>query len=653
MKLLAIPLLACAGIPLFLTLPRSAEATELPSILVSASRTVQTNPSTSSVISAITREEIEQSGAHNLLQLLSGHSGIQLTSLYGDGSKATIDMRGFGPNAGANTLILVDGRRLNNSGDRAAPDLNSIDLRRVERIEIVQGSAGTLYGNQAVGGMVNIITRRAEEFSARLAAGVGSYDGYDLYADLGNRLENGLAYNLSARHRESDNYRENNRTERDDYNLRLDYRHQRGEVFLEHQRVDDYQQLPGSLFLSEIEEDRRQSVAAYGGDFSDLESDISRIGLQQELGGYWSFEGEVTRRDDQRSFQTSFRTAPDSVSTQDREVLGFNPRLIAIFPFAAGEATFIGGADLERTDYALQTSFGPQLLEQSVDAYYLQLMAPITGWATTTVGYRHAEVENDIDSGSGVDRLDDSISGAALGFNITPAEDLRLFVRLDQNYRFATVDEHTNVLFGQPVGIENQTGTSYEAGVEWKRPAMRALLLLYRLDLENEISFDASGFVNTNLDETRRKGVSLEGSWQAHPALSLSGSLSYTDPTITDGAFKGNRIPLVAARSARLSGDWRFSPQWSLVGEAVFTSKRIVGGDFSNALARLPGFGVANVGAHYRRGPWHLSLRIDNLFDKEYANSGSAGFDASFNQQAAFFPAPERNLWLALDYQFE
>ncbi|MEW8525886.1 MAG: TonB-dependent receptor plug domain-containing protein, partial [Candidatus Thiodiazotropha endolucinida] len=143
MKLLALPLLVSTGISLLLSPPVLADVTNLPSILVSASRTIQTNPLTSSVISVITREEIEQSAAQNLLQLLSGHSGIQITSLYGDGSKATIDMRGFGPSAGANTLILVDGRRLNNSGDRAAPDLNSIDLRRVERIEIVQGSAGT------------------------------------------------------------------------------------------------------------------------------------------------------------------------------------------------------------------------------------------------------------------------------------------------------------------------------------------------------------------------------------------------------------------------------------------------------------------------------------------------------------------------------
>jgi iron complex outermembrane receptor protein len=608
---------------------------------------------TGSVISVINREEIGQSAAHNLLQLLSAHSGIQITSLYGDGSQATIDMRGFGANAGANTLILVDGRRLNNSSDRAAPDLNSIDLRRIERIEIVQGSAGTLYGNQAVGGMVNIITREVETFSANLNAGVGSYSGSELYADIGKRLDNGLAYNFSAKHRESDNYRDNNQIERDDYNLRLDYRHPQGELFIEHQRVDDYRQLPGSLFLSEMEEDRRQSIATYAGDFSDLESDISRIGVQQTLSNDWSFEGEITRRDNERRFQNSFRTLAGSVSTQDREVLGFNPRLIATFPFASGEATFTGGADLERTDYALHTSFGPQLLDQFIDAYYLQLIAPLTDRITTTVGYRHAKVENEIDSGSGVDKLDDSVNAAALGFNFTPDADLRLFVRLDQNYRFATVDEHTNVVYGQPVGIENQTGTSYEGGIEWSRPNLRTLLLLYRLDLENEISYDATGFVNTNLEETRRKGITLESSWQAHPALILGGSITYTDPTITDGPFKGNRIPLVAARSAKLSADWQFSPQWSLMGETLFTSERIMGNDFNNALARLAGFGVTNVSAHYRRGSWHLSLRVENLFNKAYANSGAAGYDASFTQQAAYFPAPERNLWLALNYHIE
>ena len=642
--------------PLFLTTlhsPAAMSDTELAPLLVSASRSEQSSLLIPAGMRIITRQEIEQSAAQSLLQLLNGQSGIQISSLYGDGSQATLDMRGFGPAAGANTLILIDGRRLNNTGDRANPDLNSIDLQRVERIEIIQSSAGTLFGNHAVGGLVNIITREPEDFSGQVSLGGGSYSGANLYADIGDRLDNGFAYRLSAKHRESDNYRDRNETERQDLNLRLDYHHQQGRLFFEQQWVDDEQQNPGSLFLDELEEDRRQSADAYAGDFSNTESKISRLGLQQDLGDTWSFEGELTYRDNEREFQNSFRTFPGSRATQDREVKGFNPRLIGILPFASGEANLTAGADFERTDYALRTSFGPQLLDQSVDALYLQLIAPITERTSTTVGYRHARIDNKIDTNTSSDRLDDRINVGSLGFTFRPDDALRLFIRADENYRFATVDEHTNVVFGQPVGIENQTGLSYEAGIEWQQPTLMAKLVIYQLNLDNEISFDASGFVNTNLDETRREGAILEGRWQANPALSFTASLSYADPRITDGPFEDNRIPLVASRTAQINGNWQLGSRWSLFAEGVFSSERVAGGDFNNSLQQLPGYGVLNLGSHLRNGPWHLSLRVDNLLDKEYANSASAGFDNTFTQRVAYFPAPERNFWVTLNYRIE
>ncbi|MEW8628115.1 MAG: TonB-dependent receptor plug domain-containing protein, partial [Candidatus Thiodiazotropha sp.] len=161
--------------PLLLTPIYSASSqadTELVPLMVSATRSEQVTPLIPASIRVIDRQQIERSAANNLLQLLNGQSGIQISSLVGDGSQAVVDMRGFGPTAGSNTLILVDGRRLNNSGDQAAPDLSSIDLRRVERIEIVQGSAGTLFGNQAVGGMINIITRVPEKLSGQVSAGI-------------------------------------------------------------------------------------------------------------------------------------------------------------------------------------------------------------------------------------------------------------------------------------------------------------------------------------------------------------------------------------------------------------------------------------------------------------------------------------------------
>jgi len=228
-----------------------------------------------------------------------------------------------------------------------------------------------------------------------------------------------------------------------------------------------------------------------------------------------------------------------------------------------------------------------------------------------------------------------------------------LFVRVDENFRFATVDEHTNVVYGQPVGIDNQTGISHEAGIEWQRSDFNSKAVFYRLDLENEISFDTSGFVNTNLAKTRREGLILEANWRAMPELSLSGSFTYTDPTITAGPFEGKQIPLVSARSARLSAEWSPLEHWSLFAEALLRSSRTFGGDFSNQFGELPGYGLLNASGHFRSGPWHLSLRVDNLLDKAYASSGSVGYDASFTAREAYFPAPERNFWLTAAYRFE
>jgi iron complex outermembrane receptor protein len=643
--------LITAGLLLLPNLPLQASSV-LPTIAVSASRHDQASIDTPANISVIHRQAIQQSGAQSLQQLLQSQSGIQISSLYGDGSNGVIDMRGFGPTATSNTLVLMDGRRLNNTGDTASPDLNSVDLRRVERIEIVQGSAGVLYGNQAVGGMVNIITRPADAFSANVSLGGGSYKGLEGYAGIEDRLDNGLAYRFSAKKRESDNYRDNNETDRKDYNLRLDYDYASGALFFEQQRTEAYQELPGALFTDEMAADRRQSVAAYDGDYSDTETDVSRIGLMQSLGSDWTFEGELTRRDNDREFQTSFRTFPGSLSTQEREVKGFNPRFIGLIPIASRELQLTAGADLERTDYELATSFGSTILDQSVDAFYAQATLPVSGQLTLTGGLRHSSIENHIESFLGIDDLDDSLTAKSLGASYRANDSLRLFLRIDENFRYATVEEHTNPIFGNPVGLENQTGITYEAGAEWKRDGFSTRLSLFRLNLENEISFDASGYSNINLDDTTREGVTVEGSWQAAPYLSLGGSLSYTDPRISAGPYDGNRIPLVAARTGKLSGDWRISSRWNLFAEGIFSSKRVLGGDFSNSFEQLPGYGVLNIGSQFSSGPWQIGLRIDNLLDKEYSNSGSVGMDSSFTNRAAFFPAPERNFWLTLNVHF-
>ena len=143
---------------LLVLLPIFAYA-DMEPIIVTPTRTAQTENKSSATVYVLSREEIEKSGARTTSDLLRGIPGIQIDDLFGNGTETNISVRGFSSTANANTLVLVNGRRLNHS-DTSSPDLHHIFPKDIERIEVLVGSAGSLYGDQAVGGVINIITRR-------------------------------------------------------------------------------------------------------------------------------------------------------------------------------------------------------------------------------------------------------------------------------------------------------------------------------------------------------------------------------------------------------------------------------------------------------------------------------------------------------------
>jgi iron complex outermembrane receptor protein len=622
-----------------------------PPITISAGRTEAWTVETPASISVVDRVEIERQAVSNPADLLRARGAVQVSDYYGDGS-ALVDMRGFGPTAGSNTLILVDGRRLNNAGDIAPPDLGSIDLGEVERVEILQGSAGTLFGNQAVGGVVNFITRRPGPFNARALAASGSYDAYSLEARASERLASGLGFRVSGRKQESNNYRDNNASDRDQVALRLEFGEDEELLFWEQAFQRHEQQLPGSLFREELAADRRQSATAYRGDFSDTETWLGRLGLRHPLSDAWSLEAELSYRDNDRRFQTSFRAFPGSPATQTRRVWDFNPRLVGLLPLGATDLKLTLGADLERTDYTLRTAFGPQDQEQRQQAVYGQLAAPLgRGWSAIA-GLRHATAHDRIDNlGQPVD-LNDRVTVGSAGLVYRPAAGWRLFARWDQNFRFPGVDEHTNVVTGQPAGLEPQTGDSYELGVELSRSGLQSKAQVYRLALDNEISFDSSTFFNINLASTRRTGGILELSWLAAPHWRLGGSYAYTDNRVTAGPFTGQHIPLVAEHQGRVFLDWGSGAGFGLAVEALAIGERVLGGDFANDFARLDPYAVINLTTRYHASTWEVTARINNLLNESYSETGAVGYDRDFALRDAYFPSPERNLWITLSCRF-
>ncbi len=129
----------------------------------------------------ITAEEIAHSPAQTVQEIIAQAPGVQLTSLYGgvNGVKTSVDLRGFGAFATSNTLVLINGRRLNDI-DMAGVDYSTIPRDSIERIEITRGNSGAvLYGDNAIGGVINIVLKNGvggPPVAIRAEAGVGSFN---------------------------------------------------------------------------------------------------------------------------------------------------------------------------------------------------------------------------------------------------------------------------------------------------------------------------------------------------------------------------------------------------------------------------------------------------------------------------------------------
>ena len=157
-------------------------AEQLEEVVVTASRTEQPISEVIGSVTVITREQIEQRQAQSLQELLRGELGIDITNQGGQGKISNIFMRGANSNQ---TVILLDGQRLD-SATSGTTRIEFIPVDQIERIEIVRGPRSSLYGSDAMGGIIQIFTRKNEGMNT--SASTGSYATHGLSTGYG--LEN-------------------------------------------------------------------------------------------------------------------------------------------------------------------------------------------------------------------------------------------------------------------------------------------------------------------------------------------------------------------------------------------------------------------------------------------------------------------------------
>lgn len=633
-------------------LPAIAEtgAVTLSDIVVIANRSERFSSPMPGHHQIITREQLLRTGADHVADALKTVAGIQVSDQFGDGSRATVSMRGFGENAGNNSLLLIDGRRLNNSLDIAPPTLSTLRVLDIERIEILQGSAGVLYGEGAVGGAINIVMRRPAGNRAELEAIRGSFD-REAYAGrfTAQPLDN-LTLLVSGSEQRRDNYRDHNEASSSQYSGRIEFSDARARVFLEGGRYKEALRLPGAIFAATRAEDPR--TPNNFADFNDTQSDFLKAGWRQSFTDTWAAELDYTWRDDDVSGNLNF-FGTDYPFTQQRRQWSYNPRISARYPGAYGNAVLTLGLDRDLAEYELNSALGTQLGTQTANSAYVHMSVPISPALEISFGIRETEVENDLDDGMTRFRFDQTETVNQVGLHFQPNDALQMYLRRAGNFRFGKVDEH--LWFGATEPLETQTGVSWETGVSWAHAKSEFNLDLFRIDLDDEIAYDPALFRNRNLEPTRRTGATVHLKYQLTSAMGVEVEHALLDAEFRDGANAGEEIPFVARNNTVVSANWRPEEKFSAALRYQRMGDRKPTGDDAGGFDQIHGFDTVDLNASWSHANMDIGFSVKNLFDEDFDQFGTIGFNPanSFAPETAYMPAPGRNFMLTLRYQVD
>jgi iron complex outermembrane recepter protein len=606
--------------------------------------------------SIITREQIARSPQDTLPDIIAREAGVQSTSLYGgaNGAGTTVDLRGFGATASSNTLVLIDGRRLND-WDLAGFDLSTIAKDSIERVEITRGNSGAvLYGDGAVGGVINIVTRGGAGLpnSARVEGGLGSFDTWQGSASA-SASSGPFSGFVNATAIQSDGYRDNNDLKQSAIVGDFRWAFNGGSVYLNLGADQQDLGLPGPRRvtaggINQVRDDPRGTDTPL--DYADEQSVRSTLGLTYMLAPNVEFiiDGGVRRKDQQAGFFAPFA---ESYVETDLTTSSITPRLNITQPVLGLPSRILTGVDFYDTDYASDRSQFKGLdpihmyeARQKSVAGYAQQTLSVSPTTDVSAGGRlqwNGTTASDVfdqnapggsscfpsvpcsPNGGQAPALDDDETNYAwhLGVEHRVLPGVALFGRMARSFRVPNIDERiaSGPFFTPAFDLATQTSHDWEIGTRLSYGTVSFQTSYYEMDLTNELQFDPVNFVNKNLDPTRRQGVETIAIWQMLPNLRLNGNVTYINAEFRDGPNAGNEVPLVSPWTGSLGLSWDVVDKLLTFDANVrYVGERRMDNDQVNLQPLIDAYTTVDVRLGGQVDQFFWSAAVSNLFDVDY-----------------------------------
>ena len=611
-------LCACCFTPFTFAFAQAAPdaVSTLAPVVVTASRTPQSIVDTLPSTTVITREDIADSGAVDLAGLLRGQAGVDIAQSGGLGSQTSLFLRGSNSNQ---VLVLVDGMRVNAVGSGAA-SLAHIMVDQIDHIEIVRGNVSSLYGSEAIGGVVQIFTRGGSSNgdTPRIAAS-GSYgsertraasiEGNQAFGPSDARTRVGIAASyrsadgfsaidadrVAAANPDYDGYRNTSVSahvsqQLGAHEVGIRYVESRGHLAFD--ETTDYSFIDPSYNgrIQTHEERSRQNDALV----------YARLAATS----FWTIDLQAGQTRD-LSVNTSsnpFSFVTGSTTSTDRQYrFGNSLRL-------AGHTITAGYEHLDQTGFS--TSYGNGVDGATFSRHVDSVMAGYVGPLFLPAGVNEFQLNARHDDYSD---FGNATTGLA-AYGLTFAPGWKAIVQASTAFKAPAFNELYFPFFGNP-DLKPERARSVEVGLQYAADATVVRVTAFRVRTHDLIVYDPLLFLANNVDRAKVTGIELTAR-TVIDGWKLSADLTFARPI-----DETTRQVLLrrATRNARLAVAKSFGP-WRVTADVQTAGRRNDTDVDTFARTSLGGYAVTNFGVRYAVTK-NLTVggTVTNAFDRRYA----------------------------------
>lgn len=584
--------------------------TTLGQIVVTATRTAQTEDQSLAPVTVITRAEIELLQPSSLQDLLNDTPGMTISNQGGPGKQTSMFLRGTNSD---HVLVLVDGIRVGNATSGTTP-IQDIPVDQIERIEIVRGPFSSLYGSDAIGGVIQIFLRHTPgTFVPNANVGVGSYAHWRASSGFSAAGDKGWIA-MQATHDQTKGINA--------------CKVGAAELFV-------------ACFADQPDRDGFHDNA------------LSLHGAYQ-FNDQWSADGLAMRSQGFNKYDGTFSDSDDYVTQVVGGQLHFRPNDKLNLSLRAGSSSdfdedflqdvYVDHFDTRRTLGSLQAdiALAGGLLSTGLD-WQRDRVAASTAYAADSRTDRglFAQYQRSFGAQSlqaNARRDDNSQFGAKTTGSLLWGWDFAKHLRVTASWGTAFHAPTFNDLYYPGYGnpdLRPESSRNVELGLRGTPGWGQWSLSAYRDDIRDLITYDFATFLPANIDRARITG--LEGVASGKFAgwdLRATATLLDARDDATGGFYDGNQLPRRPRRSARFDADRAFGRfslgvSWYLAGRAY--------DDIANQHP-LGGYALTNLRAGWQVDrAWKLQLALDNVFDKDY-------------ETAYYYNQPGRNFMLTLSW---